>query len=91
MMFDKEKETILLEDLMKDYSRYIASNYCLVSAYKYLQEANTAGADAGRRYHKELARWYFNFVTDKIFSAVQCKNAVNLYLYIRSKLIDDKG
>ena len=89
-MMGFETEKVFLDGVSKDYSRSLTTYYCLVKAYKYLMYADKVN-DNLRVEYKEKALWYLNYIDDNLFSAVQGRYPVDLYLYIRGRLIGDQS
>lgn len=74
-----------IEQMLEDYGGRITATFCLTNAYKYLYRA---GNKESSSYENDIekARWYFNFVQDRVSSYIQGKKAVKLYLYVKRKL-----
>lgn len=74
-----------IESMLQSYGPRVVVLFCLTNAYKYLyragyKEGNSASQDLDK------ARWYLNFVEDRIHGDVRGKNIVKLYEDVKREL-----
>ena len=77
-----------IEQMLEDYGGRITAIFCLTNAYKYLYRA---GEKEGNSKEADLkkAKWYFDYVNNRLEVFVRYKNAVKLYEHVKKGLHDN--
>lgn len=75
-----------IEQMIEDYGKQITAIFCLTNAYKYIYRN---GHKTGDNADIEKARWYFDFVNERLYSAVSGKKVIKLYLDVKKELKHD--
>lgn len=83
--YQKEGRKECIEEMLENYGNYITASFCLTNAYKYLYRAGEKEDNSVEQDMKK-AKWYFNFVEKRLYSAVRYQKLVKLYLYVKEEL-----
>ena len=72
-----------IEQMMEDYGKTVTVAFCLGNAYKYIYRA---GEKEGNSKEDDLqkAKWYFDFVNNRLYSFVKNKYLVKLYVFVKN-------
>ena len=77
---DGKKECI--EQMLEDFGKTVTVTFCLTNAYKYIYRAGEKEANS-KEDDLQKAKWYFDFVNNRLYSFVKNKSLVKLYVFVK--------
>lgn len=68
-----------LKQMQTNYGRHITVMFCLAHVYECLYKSNTPE-------NLQEAKWHFDYINNKLFSAISGSHAITLYRDIKNEL-----
>lgn len=88
--YNKSGRKECIEEMLEKYGKTATASFCLLNAYKYLYRAGDKDNNSEEQ-DRNKAKWYFNFVKTRLYSAVRSGSMVQLYCELKKEFKNDKG